>query len=106
MLRAIQYYRFGLSLVCLLWMLQSRAVDSIAAASSYTPLTALSQYTQPWEFTSLIEDAELIDRSIFHASFDPQGNAWLSATDGLYFYDGFHWTKYNHTNGLPSDFIR
>jgi len=60
----------------------------------------------PWQVVSMYPASGQERRDIFNLAFDPQGNVWVARSDGLFFYDGYSWTRYGRESGLPSDFVR
>jgi len=60
----------------------------------------------PWHVTSLLEDANLEGGAIFVIDFEPNGTAWIAASDGLYRHDGYRWYRYTADHGLPSNYVR
>lgn len=63
-------------------------------------------YNQPWQIDSFLEDAGLVDSLIADLDFEKDGTLWLASTDGLCRYDGFQWTRFTASSGLPSSFVR
>jgi ligand-binding sensor domain-containing protein/two-component sensor histidine kinase len=60
----------------------------------------------PWHVTSFLEDANLAGAAIFVIDFEPDGTAWVAASDGLYRHDGYRWYRYTADHGLPSNYVR
>ena len=55
---------------------------------------------------SLLDDAGLFGRFVFYVDFDREGKAWIASSAGLYVYDGYTWTQFSQSDGLPSNFVR
>lgn len=45
-------------------------------------------------------------KNIEDIAFEKNGDCWIATSDGLYFFDGYRWTIFKATNGLPSDSVR
>ncbi|MHC4696935.1 MAG: ATP-binding protein [Planctomycetota bacterium] len=61
---------------------------------------------ESWHIKSFLEDAGLTGRFVFFVDFDREGNAWIASAEGLYFFDGYTWTRFSEQDGLPSNFVR
>jgi len=55
---------------------------------------------------SFLADAGLAERTVFYVDFEPDGVVWLAASDGLYRYDGYTWSRFSTEHGLPSNYVR
>jgi len=57
-------------------------------------------------FVSFIQQSGLERRHVFDIAVETNGVLWFGASDGLYRYDGYTWSKHGTNGGLPSVFIR
>ncbi len=73
-----------------------RAEDRIGTAST----------DRPWQWQSYAAPAGLLRQRVFDLAFARDGTAWLAASNGLWRYDGYHWTSFGPDDGLPSRFVR
>ncbi len=78
----------------------------LTAAQSDPSLTMPQPMETPWRIASYADQIELKRRWVFDIAFGTNHATWLAVRDGLYRYDGFKWSKFTVTNGLPSSFIR
>ncbi len=68
--------------------------------------TPAARIDSNWLITDYLEHGDLLYKSIFHIAFESNGTAWISSSEGLYRYDGYHWKWFTEKDGLPSRFIR
>jgi signal transduction histidine kinase len=61
---------------------------------------------QRWGLASFAADAGLLRQNIFQFAFEASGTIWVAASDGLFRYDGYTWTRFGVEQGLPSRFVR
>ena len=92
-----------LSLVCPALLASEAAGRQGAEGQPYEPRRATHQ---SWRIKSLLGDAGLTGRFVFFVDFDRDGNPWIASAEGLYFYDGYTWTRFSQEDGLPSNFVR
>jgi signal transduction histidine kinase len=60
----------------------------------------------PWGVLHFAEDSGSPSSEFHQVHALPDGSAWVAASDGLRFYDGYQWTRYDTRHGLPSLFVR
>lgn len=65
-----------------------------------------ARLNQEWQVASLSKDAGLSRRNLADVAFEPDGTAWIAASNGLYRYDGYAWQKFSTEHGLPSAMVR
>jgi PAS domain S-box-containing protein len=70
-----------------------------AAENSLIPVERVDQ---SWRVSSYAEDAHLERHAVFSLAFEANGNLWAATSDGLRFYDGYHWKRFGISEGLPS----
>lgn len=59
-----------------------------------------------WQISNLFNEFDFKEKYLTCVDSDVDGNIWIAGSDGLYFYDGYHWTKYGTESGLPTEFVR
>lgn len=80
--------------------------EGFAEEPVYPQLTEIQQYDNSWDYLNLIADAGLEHHTLFDLAFEAGGTVWIAASDGLYRYDGYHWTHFTRNDGLNSDYVR
>ena len=87
------------SLVCIL--ARGDAVEAL-------PATGLPRMdlAPEWSVMKYAKAAGLEHRKVFGVAFQTNDIVWVTASDGLYQYDGYFWRHYGRESGLPSEFVR
>ena len=101
------HHKLLVYLVTILEVLSFTLVASPAPTSNSRELDLpVLKLDQSWRVTSYVQDPGLTGIDFTGMAFEKDGTAWVASNNGLFRYDGYHWTRFTVQNGLPSSYIR